>query len=487
MLLYGQSVSRIVVLRIDHVTDSTTGISAARMGIRLTDLGFFTRAGRATALMELGAELPPVVLSSCWASTSTQQPPGRKRPATPEPATQRHLADAANDHDTSSSPSGNLTKHRADRLPAVPLAPNDTLTEHAAIRLAGDDIIVCETHGASVFLGNDAMVIIAERGNGLDVSGVSNSRRFHLHGPLVGAVGVRLFGHPPTSPQWSWAGRRDVRPIHLLTRLPAGCLYLGLGKHEQSHHSNGVMISAELTITPELTGDLLDRVRPPTEPDTLPDQTWLANIQASPTTALNQFVEGWVPETDEDLGEFPSSGWTLPEPLTAFYRLARHRPALLGQQNFLRRPEEWKLAHDGLIDFGHENQGGFIWLFDPSDADPVVWIDQDDYGLRPEHERMSGFLLKFAVYETMMNAHYKALSTELEAEHVEIVTARLTPLPWKPWRWPNDSTRFFVAPGMIAEVTDSGHGKFSMWIGAAHRSVLRPLRGLEIPWTRFEG
>ena len=38
-------------------------LSAARMGIRLTDLGFFTRAGRATALMELGAELPPVVLS----------------------------------------------------------------------------------------------------------------------------------------------------------------------------------------------------------------------------------------------------------------------------------------------------------------------------------------------------------------------------------------------------------------------------------------
>ncbi|GGN63946.1 hypothetical protein GCM10010112_23650 [Actinoplanes lobatus] len=38
-------------------------ISAARMGIRLTDLGFSTRAGRATALMELGAELPPVVLS----------------------------------------------------------------------------------------------------------------------------------------------------------------------------------------------------------------------------------------------------------------------------------------------------------------------------------------------------------------------------------------------------------------------------------------
>ena len=369
----------------------------------------------------------------------------------------------------------------------MPVTPNDILTENTAIRLAGDDAIVCETDGASIVLGNDAMVIIAERGNSLHVSSVWNSRRFHLHGPLVEDVAVRLFGHQPTSPQISWAGQRDVRPIHLLTRLPAGCLYLGLGKPARGHYTNEVLVSAELTIDPELTDELLDHVRPPTEPDTLPDQTWLANIQANPTIALKQFVEGWVPETDEDLGEFALSGWTVPEPLAAFYRLVRYRPALLGRQNFLRRPEEWRLARDGLIDFGHENQGGFTWLFDPSDADPVVWIDQDDYGLRPEHERMSGFLLKFAVYETMMNANYMALSTELEAEHVEMVAARLTPVPWKPWRWPNDSTHFFVAPGMIAEVTDSGHGKFSMWIGAAHRSVLRPLRGLEIPWTRFDG
>ncbi|MET8043660.1 hypothetical protein ABZU25_22690 [Micromonospora sp. NPDC005215] len=131
-----------------------------------------------------------------------------------------------------------------------------------------------------------------------------------------------------------------------------------------------------------------------------------------------------------------------------------------------------------LMPIGHENQGGCTWLFDSSDANPVVWIDQDECGLRPEHERMS---------ETLMNAHHMALSTQLEAEHVEIVTAGLTPLPWEPWRWPNDSTRFFVAPGMIAEVTDSWHGRFSMSIGTVHRSVLRPLSGLGIRWMRFDG
>lgn len=139
VLLYGQPVSRIVVLRADHVTDSATGlrlqlgsepvdipepladlirtlvtartrptgrtiigreaqhpwlfpgghagrhISAARLGVRLTELGFFTRAARATALMELAAELPPIVLSKLLGihvqtATSWSQAAGNTRP-----------------------------------------------------------------------------------------------------------------------------------------------------------------------------------------------------------------------------------------------------------------------------------------------------------------------------------------------------------------------------------------------------------------------
>jgi len=369
----------------------------------------------------------------------------------------------------------------------VPVSPNDILTENAAIRLAGDDSIVCEADGVSVVLGNEAMVILAEPRDGLDVSGVWSSRRFHLNGPFVDDVGVRLFGHPPTSPQWSWAERRDVRPIHLLTRLPSGCLYLGIGKPGQGDYRDGVLFSAKLTIDPELTNDLLDRVRPSTEPNALPDLMWLASVKSSPTTALKQFVEGWIPETAEDLGDLATNTWDLPAPLAEFYRLARRRPTLLGRQNFIRRPEEWEAADDGLVLFGDENQGCFAWLFSPSQADPEVWIDRDGKGLRREHEPMSGFLLQFALYETMMNAHYTALCSELSAEHVTDVTAALTPLPWEPWRWPNDSTRFFVAPGIVATVTQRRNGNFSVWAGAVHRAVLRPFGALGIPWTRFDG
>lgn len=102
---------------------------------------------------------------------------------------------------------------------------------------------------------------------------------------------------------------------------------------------------------------------------------------------------------------------------------------------------------------------------------------------------MSGFLLQFALYEAMMNAPYKALRTDLAAEHVDRLTAALTPVPWEPWRWPNDSTHFYVSPGVIAETTDNPwHGNTtSVSVGAVHRSVLRPLGQLGIPWDNFDG
>ncbi|MEU1737391.1 hypothetical protein [Streptosporangium sp. NPDC020145] len=72
------------------------------------------------------------------------------------------------------------------------------------------------------------------------MSGVWNSRRFHLHGPFVDDVGVRLFGHPPNSSGWNRAPRPEVGPVHLLIRLPEGRVYLGVGRPGQAGYANGV-------------------------------------------------------------------------------------------------------------------------------------------------------------------------------------------------------------------------------------------------------
>jgi hypothetical protein len=363
--------------------------------------------------------------------------------------------------------------------------PNDLLTEEAAIRLAGDNVISYETDGAFILLGDTATVIITDPQDRFEVSGVWNSHEFRLHGPFADGVGVRLFGPAPGSPEWRWTGQpSDTRPVHLLTRLPEGCVYLGIGKPQHARYTeNGHLAHAKLTIEPELTPDLLDMARPPAEPESLPNLDWLTHVTVAPLEALTQFVGGWIPKTHQDLGTFAAAPWSVPEPLAVFYRLARHRPALLGVHNQLRPPYEWEQYED-LIAFGDENQGVFTWLFDPASPDPEVWMD-DGHELRREHQPMSGFLLQFALYETMMNAPYKAVYFGRDAQHVDTLAAALTPLPWEPWLY--DAKRFHIAPGVIAETAELSNGEYPAWAGAVHRSALHPLGQLGIPWTDFDG
>jgi hypothetical protein len=56
-------------------------------------------------------------------------------------------------------------------------------------------------------VGDDAMVIITEPADRPSATGVWSSRRFHLHGPLPGEMGARLFGHHPGSHSGAGASR----------------------------------------------------------------------------------------------------------------------------------------------------------------------------------------------------------------------------------------------------------------------------------------
>jgi len=56
-------------------------ISTAQLKARLAALGIHGRSGRNTALIDLAARLPPVVLARLSASTSTPQEPGRNEQA----------------------------------------------------------------------------------------------------------------------------------------------------------------------------------------------------------------------------------------------------------------------------------------------------------------------------------------------------------------------------------------------------------------------
>ncbi|MER7209191.1 hypothetical protein ABT340_19185 [Streptosporangium sp. NPDC000239] len=171
----------------------------------------------------------------------------------------------------------------------MPLNPNGLLTEGAAVRLAGDNVVDCQTGGVSVLLGDAATVVIADPRDGLDVSGVWNSRRFHLHGPFVDDVGVRLFGHPPTPPDGTGptpggGAGPSADPAAGRSHIPGSRQARAGRVHERR------LSCAALTIEPELTPELLDRVRPSAEPETVPNLDWLTRMTTRPLEALTRFV-----------------------------------------------------------------------------------------------------------------------------------------------------------------------------------------------------
>ncbi|GAA1965474.1 hypothetical protein GCM10009838_23810 [Catenulispora subtropica] len=221
---------------------------------------------------------------------------------------------------------------------------------------------------------------------------------------------------------------------------------------------------------------MLDRALPPTEPGELPGLEWLGLVSDAPMQALESFVTAWIPE-DGSSAE-ASEHDDVPAALVEYYRLAQARPALMGVQNRLLPVVKWAAGRDvGMVGFAHENQGCHLWLMDPSEADPTVWID--DFGhswdMVPEREPLSAFLLQFALFETMMNAPHTAFGQQMEVARARELTSSLTPVPLRPWRWPADPSSLFVAPGLIAQVVDTGDDMCEFWAGGFHRSVLRSL------------
>ncbi|GAA2004853.1 hypothetical protein [Catenulispora subtropica] len=347
--------------------------------------------------------------------------------------------------------------------------PLDLLNEGEVARLTGADVIGCHGPGAVAYLGSDAVSIVADPVDDPEASGVRSRYSFHLQGPFVGDLGVRVLKHPPAR-----NGPEDLRPIHLFARLPEGCLYLGAGTVGLATFANDLLYEAELDIEPPLPAEMLDRVRRPSEPGELPGLDWIEALEQDPGEALDTLVHAWFPKTSEDLGQVNHAGWTIPGFLSRFYQLARHRPAVLGVQNFINLPEHWYETADGLVAFGAENQGGFRWFFDPGQDDPEIWIDHVD-GPQRERVPMSHFLVQFAMHEAMMNSHCQAWYPDLTPDEATRLRSLLTPLPWEPWRWPTDSTLFYAAPGLIVTVYEQSDGVYAARAGAVHRSVLTTL------------
>jgi hypothetical protein len=353
----------------------------------------------------------------------------------------------------------------------------DMVDDVEALGLAGAGAEVFTAGGADVAAGLGGTVIITDAGDDLAASGVRNSRTFMLIGPVPGAIAARFLDQDPES-----------QPIHLFVRLQEGALYLGTGRHARSGwtHDPYVLEDCVLRIDPPLSFDVLDRVRPPSTPTALPGLEWLEHVNGDRAAALRLFVEGWHPVSDPDPGPAAPSVH-VPAALAEFYRLAQGRPHVLGVQNFIRPAAQLRTDAHGLLAFGYENQGGFEWSLDPSEDDPTVWTIEDPSERHAERERLSGFLIQFSLSEAVISAPYNAWSHRVPTPIAHELTSTLRRVPLKTWMWPLYQTSFYVAPGLVASMSEDEDEECHIWVGATHRSILRPLADLGIEWRGFDG
>lgn len=360
----------------------------------------------------------------------------------------------------------------------MPWKPLDPVPLDHARAAAGEGADAFPASGAEILLGPLSAVIIAPAVDDLTASGVWDGRTFRLVGPVPRLTSSRFHAYGSES-----------RPIHLFVRLPEGGLYLGTLSHASSTWTRDpeVLRQGDLWLDSPLSRDVLDRVRPPAAPSSLPGLDWLDHLPADPVEALRLFLRTWHPAPAAEPEE-PPPAIPVPPALAEFYRLTRGRPHARGVQNFIRPPGELGLRADGLLAFGHENQGYFEWVLDPGQDEPTVWTIDDYQERHPERERLTGFLLQFSLYEAAVDAPYRAWTGPLPTPVAEELTTRLRRVPLKTWMWPLYRISFYVAPGLIATVeTDEEQEECDISLGAAHRSVLRPLAGLDIDWTAFDG
>jgi hypothetical protein len=378
----------------------------------------------------------------------------------------------------------------------MPLTRLDIVDGGTAYAVAGAEPELGTAGNATIALGAEGSVITVPAGDDLADSGVRTGEDFALVGPVPLDVASRFLGYllPPDTRGGPWGERKaDERPpIHLFVELEAGFLYLGTGELGYSLADENTLYECVLRMESPLGRDVLDIVRPPSEPGPMPGLDWLEQVDGDKAGALRLFIEGWHPEPVPCHAE--SASVPIPRALEEFYRLARGRPGVLGVQNYIYSASQLKRDATGMLELGHENQGGFVWYLETTEQ-PLVRTDTapgEQGGLCPGREPLDAFLLQFSLFEALVSAPYNASHHRVEKSFVDELTRELEAVPMVGRLYPGSTERFFVAPGLIAEVSPAfvpvgtePDGHYSVGVGAKHRALLRPFA--DLGWSHFDG
>ena len=352
--------------------------------------------------------------------------------------------------------------------------------ERAAVDAAGPSAEVVHGDGVTFAYGADALVVIVEAGDRTNSSSVHSANKLVLRSPL-----------PSEAARWIGETKRSGQPLLGFVKMVDGCLALGelhqacltYSGSDAYTGEQGLLTLAELTWRERLPPELLDKVRP-TSTLPVPGIDWLEDVSQDPTRALRSFLTAWYADVPVPPATSQGAAVILPPPLLAFHDIAAGREDVLGRQDFIEPLDRVEYLEDEpLVVFAVENQGVWVAMIDPTDDDPVVWYDGGAERLR-ERERLSGFLLQFALNGAAITSPFIGSAT-VSPESLDRFVEDMVPVPLQPMRVPGDPTRHWVAPGLVAMAAGDERG---IWlsVGSRQRSAMRPLRS-RVNWGRFNG
>ncbi|TDD46781.1 hypothetical protein E1286_19780 [Nonomuraea terrae] len=231
----------------------------------------------------------------------------------------------------------------------------------------------------------------------------------------------------------------------------------------------------------------------------VPGIGWVDHVGTDAIRALEELVLGWFPAEASEPVEEESMADDLadvPEALAAFHRLARVRPVLHRFHDpVLEQPRRATGPLGDRLVFAMWNGASMDWsipwpLEGPSAADPRVWHTEDPDGSDPEtsleEEPLSRFLLQFTLFGAMNAAPYQAWSYCMPTERLDTLWDMLRPVPLNPFMPTYTAEKFFVAPGLLAQIS-SDETEAVVAFAALKRELLTPLGAHGFRWRRFDG
>ncbi|WP_418955903.1 hypothetical protein [Streptomyces tritici] len=361
------------------------------------------------------------------------------------------------------------------------MTPPPLVTEATALSLAGSGLVRYAMGTALIGAGADATVVVVEPGDDPGVSGVQDATCVLVRGDRI----------PELHPRFDFLA---APPLHVFARLDGGCLPLGTARCRGMSSAPASFDRAELCLDEPLTREVLDTVRPVPAPGRAPAPVdWVDQVDTDPVRALESFVLAWFPETEPAGGTATAGHDDLPEPLAAFHRLARLRPALYGFHDpVLEAPRRAAGPRGGRLVFAVRSGAGMDWSIPwPTErADPRVWHTEDPEAADPattlEAEPLSRFLLQFTLYGAMQAAPFHAATYVMPTARLDRLRPLLRAVPLSPFLPTYEAETFCVAPGLLAAV--SGDEKEAVVSFAAHhRGTLTPLLQHDFDWLTFDG